>query len=154
MEKNIQGHRLQVKWPKSNSKKEWAKIDADLIKILNGIKGSVEKKLEKMGDLIYSYGAERFGAKEMGKKHVTSILPKSRRQQQIERLVRERRDWEAMEEIFTGGKSRHRPPTGRSKGMPRKVAESRKSQALTQKEREGKNILLQGSLQICERTLH
>lgn len=77
MEKNIQGHRLQVKWPKSNSKKEWAKIDADLIKVLNGIKGSVEKKLEKMGDLIYSYGAERFGANEMGKKHATSILPKS-----------------------------------------------------------------------------
>ncbi|KAJ8385450.1 hypothetical protein AAFF_G00189020 [Aldrovandia affinis] len=45
-------------WPKSSSKKEWATVDADLIKILDGVKGTVEKKLEKIGDLIYVYGAE------------------------------------------------------------------------------------------------
>lgn len=60
LEKNIQGHRPHVKWPKSSSKKEWATVDADLIKILDGAKGTVEKKLEKMSDLIYSYGVERF----------------------------------------------------------------------------------------------
>lgn len=48
--------------------------------------------MEKMGDLIYSYGAKRFRTKEMSKKHVTLPLPKSRRQQQIKRPVRERRD--------------------------------------------------------------
>lgn len=47
-----------VKWPKSNSK-EWETINTDLSLILNNIKGSAEKKLEKMGDLIYSYGERR-----------------------------------------------------------------------------------------------
>lgn len=86
LEKNIQGHRPQVKWPKSNSKKEWAKIDADQIKILDGTRGTAEKKLEKMGDMIYSYGAERFGTKKTGKKDRTPTTPpKSRRQQEIQR---------------------------------------------------------------------
>ena len=93
LEKNIQGHRPQVKWPKSSSKKEWATVDADLIKILDGIKGTVEKKLEKMGDLNYFYGAERFRTKKTGKKDMTPTTPpKSRRQQEIQRLVKERRD--------------------------------------------------------------
>ncbi|KAJ8362449.1 hypothetical protein AAFF_G00374010 [Aldrovandia affinis] len=80
-------------WPKSSSKKEWATVDADLIKILDGVKGTVEKKLEKIGDLIYVYGAERFGTKQTGKKDMTpTIPPKSRRQQEIQRLVKQRRD--------------------------------------------------------------
>ncbi|KAJ8390061.1 hypothetical protein AAFF_G00110750 [Aldrovandia affinis] len=80
-------------WPKSSSKKEWATVDADLIKILDGVKGTVEKKLEKIGDLIYIYGAERFGTKQTGKKDMTpTIPPKSRRQQEIQRLVKQRRD--------------------------------------------------------------
>uniref|UniRef100_A0A3B1JD36 Reverse transcriptase domain-containing protein n=1 Tax=Astyanax mexicanus TaxID=7994 RepID=A0A3B1JD36_ASTMX len=93
LEKNIQGHRPQVKWPKSNSKKEWETIDADLIKILEGTSGIVEKQLEKMGDLIYCYGAERYGTKETGKKDRRSITPPmSRRQKEIQLLVRERRE--------------------------------------------------------------
>ncbi|KAJ8409025.1 hypothetical protein AAFF_G00240460 [Aldrovandia affinis] len=80
-------------WPKSSSKKEWATVDADLIKILDGVKGTVDKKLEKIGDLIYVYGAERFGTKQTGKKDMTpTIPPKSRRQQEIQRLVKQRRD--------------------------------------------------------------
>ena len=91
--KNIQGHRPQVKWPKSSSKKEWATIDADLTKILDRIRGTVEKKLEKMGDMIYSYGAERFKTKNTGKKDRTPTTPpKSRRQQEIQRLVKKRRN--------------------------------------------------------------
>lgn len=65
MEKNIQGHRHQVK---SCSKKEWATINADLTNILGRLSGTVDKKLEKRGDLIYSYGAERFGLKQPRKK--------------------------------------------------------------------------------------
>lgn len=43
-----------------------------------------------MGDLIYNYGAEHFGAAEKRKK--TSSTPiKSRRQQEIDHLVKERR---------------------------------------------------------------
>ena len=93
LEKNMQGHRPHVKWPKSSSKKEWATIDVDLIKILDGLKGTAEKKLEKMGDLIYAYGAERFGTQDTGKKdNPTTTLPKSRRQKEIECLVKERRE--------------------------------------------------------------
>lgn len=64
VEKNIQGYRPQVKWPKSGSKTEWTTVNVDLSKILNELRGTAEKKLDKMSDLIYSYGAERFGVKE------------------------------------------------------------------------------------------
>ena len=65
-------------------------IDTDISKLLGQLRGTAVKKLERMGDLIYSYGAERFGTAEKRKK--TSATPtKSRRQQEIERLVKERR---------------------------------------------------------------
>ena len=91
VEKNIQASRPQIKWPKSSSKKEWVAIDTDLSNILGGLKGASEKKLEKMSDLIYSYGEERFGIREPGKKKTTSP-PMSRRQREIKRLVKERRE--------------------------------------------------------------
>ncbi|KAJ8413897.1 hypothetical protein AAFF_G00064950 [Aldrovandia affinis] len=93
LEKNIQGHRPHVIWPKSSSKKEWATVDADLIKILDGVKGTVEKKLEKIGDLIYVSRSGKVRTKQTGKKDMTpTIPPKSRRQQEIQRLVKQRRD--------------------------------------------------------------
>lgn len=63
-------------------KQEWATINADLTNILGRLRGTVDKKLEKMGDLIYSYGAERFGLKQPRKKE-TPTPPKSRRQREI-----------------------------------------------------------------------
>ena len=48
------------------------------------------KKLERLGDLIYSYGAERFGVADK-RRSIPSIPSQSRRQQEIERLVKERR---------------------------------------------------------------
>ncbi len=45
-----------------------------------------------MCDLIYSYGMERFSVKERGKKEAKTIPPKSRRQQEIMLLVKERRN--------------------------------------------------------------
>lgn len=50
------------------------------------------RKLERMGDLIYSNGAEKFGTKQRRKMETSSALPKSRRQQEIENRVKERRD--------------------------------------------------------------
>lgn len=72
-----------------SSKKEWATINADLTNILGRLRGTVDKKLEKMGDLIYSFGAERFGLKLTRKKE-TLTPPRSRRQRDIEQLVKER----------------------------------------------------------------
>lgn len=89
MEKKIQGYRPHVKWPKSCSKKEWGTVNADLSSILEGLQETAEKKLERMGDLFYEYGVESFGAKDPRKKK-TSASPKSRRQHEIERLVKER----------------------------------------------------------------
>ncbi|KAK0141132.1 hypothetical protein N1851_021873 [Merluccius polli] len=48
------------------------------------------KKLERMGNLIYAYGVEQFGVVE-GKQSTPSIPSKSRRQTEIDRLVKERR---------------------------------------------------------------
>ena len=108
MEKNIQGHRPQVKWPKSSSKKEWATIDTDLSNILDELSGTVVKKLERMGDLIYSYGAGRFGSKHQRKTETSSAPPKSRRQQEIESLVKKKKGIEeTVEESLTGGESGH-----------------------------------------------
>ena len=54
------------------------------------LRGTAGKKLERMGELIYNYSAERFRTAEKRKKTPT-MSTKSRRQQEIERLVKERR---------------------------------------------------------------
>jgi len=69
---------------------EWAMVDVDLGLILEEIQGTGEKKLERMSDPIYFYRAERFVTKEQRKE--TPTPPKSRRQQEIEHLIKERRD--------------------------------------------------------------
>ncbi|XP_035848687.1 uncharacterized protein LOC118493289 [Sander lucioperca] len=89
-EKKIQGRRPLVKWPKACDKTLWKERNTDLCNILEGIRGTTMKKLERMGDLIYAYGVERFGVVE-GKQATPSILTKSRRQTEIDRLVKERR---------------------------------------------------------------
>lgn len=60
-EEKIKGHRPSVKWPRAVDKKEWETINNDLRKILEQQTGTAEKKLERMGDIIYCYGEERFG---------------------------------------------------------------------------------------------
>ena len=37
--------------------------NADLSKILEGLQGTAEQKLERMGDLIYEYSIEKFEPK-------------------------------------------------------------------------------------------
>ena len=53
--------------------------------------GIAEKKLERMGDIIYHNGEERFGVNTRRSDKVTPALVKSKRQQESKRLVRERR---------------------------------------------------------------
>ncbi|CAB1436094.1 unnamed protein product [Pleuronectes platessa] len=60
-EEKIKGHRPSGKWPKAAEKREWETIKKDLTKILEQQVGTAEKKLERMGDIIYHYGEERFG---------------------------------------------------------------------------------------------
>ena len=80
-----------MKWPKAVEKREWETINNDLTKILEQQVGTAEKKLERMGDIIYHYGEERFGVNERRSGKTPPAPAKSRRQQEIEILVRERR---------------------------------------------------------------
>ncbi len=100
-ENKIQGRKPQVRWPKSCEKKEWKTIDTDISNLLGQLRGTVVKKLEWMGDLIYNYGAERFGTAEKRKK-ASSTPAKSRRQQVIERQG-EKAAEKTMEENPRGG---------------------------------------------------
>lgn len=59
----MKGRKPQIVWPKSSQKNEWHAVDTDLTCLLEAQKGSVEQKLDKMGDVMYNYGAERFGTK-------------------------------------------------------------------------------------------
>ncbi|XP_034025486.1 LOW QUALITY PROTEIN: S-adenosyl-L-methionine-dependent tRNA 4-demethylwyosine synthase TYW1-like [Thalassophryne amazonica] len=63
VERKMEGRKPQILWPKSSQKKEWETINIDIVHLLEGLKGGVEKKLVKIGEIIYSYGAERFGVK-------------------------------------------------------------------------------------------
>lgn len=87
----IKGRRSSVKWPKAVEKKEWETVNNLLTKILEQQVCTAEKKLEGMVDIIYHYGEERFGVIERRSGKATPAPAKSRRQQEIERLVRERR---------------------------------------------------------------
>lgn len=97
-----------MKWPKPNSK-EWETINTDLSLILNNIKGSAEKKLEKIGDLIFSYEEEKCGVKEQVRKKDMLPTPKSRRLQ--ETCEREATAKKAVEKGNSGRKGRHQLPS-------------------------------------------
>ncbi len=52
--------KLKMHWLNSCLKKEWETTDTDLICLLEELKGCVERKLQKMGDAMNNYRAERF----------------------------------------------------------------------------------------------
>ncbi|MGH0142392.1 UNVERIFIED_CONTAM: hypothetical protein FKN15_009546 [Acipenser sinensis] len=60
-EKNLNGHKPGVKWPRACEKTAWNTVNTDLCFALERLSGTVEKKLDKFGDIIYAYGSERFG---------------------------------------------------------------------------------------------
>lgn len=67
------------------------KINMNLIVSLEQIKGTIEKKLERMGDVLYQYGMEWFGVQVKKGRTQAPVVLTSRRQQEIKLLVRERR---------------------------------------------------------------
>ena len=90
LERKISGNKPRVKWPGASEKKQWETINRDLTSVLQRMSGTVERKLDKMGDIIYSYGAERYGVRSK-QGRLPALESKSRRQQEIDRLIRERR---------------------------------------------------------------
>ncbi|KAK9524410.1 hypothetical protein VZT92_016806 [Zoarces viviparus] len=90
------GHKPGVKWPKAVEKKEWEIINNDLSKILEQQVGTTTRKLEKMGDIIYNYGEERFGVNKVRSRKKVPAPAKSWRQQEMDKLVRERRQMKKL----------------------------------------------------------
>lgn len=68
----------------------WEEVDVDLYNISEMLRATTMKKSERMGELICSFGAEHFGVVER-KKSTPMIPTKSRRQKEMDCLVRERR---------------------------------------------------------------
>lgn len=52
VEGRLPGLRLPVKWPGAGEKKSWERANADLIATLEQLRGTTEKKLERMGDYL------------------------------------------------------------------------------------------------------
>ncbi|MGH0165169.1 UNVERIFIED_CONTAM: hypothetical protein FKN15_048879 [Acipenser sinensis] len=59
-EKNLNGHKPGVKWPRACEKTAWDTVNTDLCFALERLSGTVEKKLDKFGDIIYAYGSESY----------------------------------------------------------------------------------------------
>lgn len=72
------------------NKKLWETINMGLTLSLEKLRGTVEKKFDRMGDVIYQYGSERFGVQERPGGQKVQTAPVSRRQQEIKRLVLKR----------------------------------------------------------------
>lgn len=88
-ETKIQKRRPPINWPKSSEKKVWETVNTDLILQLEQLRGTAVKKLERLGDSIYSYRAEREVAEKRSSR--PSIPTQSRRQQEMTHLVKGRR---------------------------------------------------------------
>lgn len=80
---------MVIKWPKSWEKTLLNEMNTNLCNILETLRGTTLKRLEKLADFIYNYGAERFGTGER-RRSTQTIIIKSRTQKEIEHLVRER----------------------------------------------------------------
>lgn len=106
VERSLLSYRLRVKWPGAVDKKRWETVNIDLSLTLSQLRGTVEKKLEKMGN-IYQYGADHFGVLQSRGAKQAPTPPVSRRQQEIKHLVQERRQlrklWRKASEVEKEG---------------------------------------------------
>ncbi|KAL6460670.1 hypothetical protein MHYP_G00306360 [Metynnis hypsauchen] len=91
VERRLPGYKLHVKWPGAAEKKVWEMVNDDLCRSLEQLRGTAEKKLENMGNIIYEYGAEHFGVLQPKVARQAPSPPVSRRQQKIKCLVQELR---------------------------------------------------------------
>ena len=49
--------KARVRWARANDRKEWETVNRDLSVILSRLRGNAVERLEKMGDIVYLYGA-------------------------------------------------------------------------------------------------
>ena len=89
----MDGKRPEILWPKSCQKKERATINSDHVWLLKRSERRCAKDDRKDWGIICTYSAERFrtSSKNSRTPKQPQAQPRSRRQQQIDRLVKERR---------------------------------------------------------------
>lgn len=82
--------RIKIKWPRANMQEVWCRLDEDLSGVLqHSLQGTVERKLNMMGNIIYEECRERFG--EHTTKQTTAPRQKGRRERHIKLLISDRR---------------------------------------------------------------
>ncbi|MGH0127225.1 UNVERIFIED_CONTAM: hypothetical protein FKN15_074920 [Acipenser sinensis] len=107
IEKNLNRHKPGVKWPRACEKTAWDTVNPDVCFALARLSGKVEKKLDKFGDIIYTYGSKRFGVEKRKEKEQT-IPVKCRRQQETaeEAMEKSRTKSEGGTQSLTTGHKR------------------------------------------------
>lgn len=87
-ERKEPGRRQIVKWPKTNEVAVWQQLDEDLSFILEqSLRGQVETKLNRIGDIMYEECRSRF---RVGAEKQKGSKQKGRREREIEQLVKRR----------------------------------------------------------------
>lgn len=102
IERRLVGHRPRVKWPAAAYKKQWEAINSDLSLTLEQLKGTMEKKLESMGDIITLWYTRRERPEKVSN---CANLQEATRDQAPHPT--EEAASEAVEESLGGGKGRH-----------------------------------------------
>lgn len=133
--------RNKIKWPKANETEEWKKLDEHLSKLLQNIlRGSVESKLNRLGEILYEECSNRYGEVTIREAAPRS---KGRREKEIDELVAGRRQlrkrWKKSEEfekeglkvLRVGKESPCQPYGGRSASEGRGKGRKKKDQAST-----------------------
>ena len=82
--------RKKIKWPKGKNQEEWRRLDDHLKGVLeHSLRGTVERKLTLLSNIIYEECRERFG--ECATKRASAQRQKGRRERYIDELVSQRR---------------------------------------------------------------
>lgn len=70
--RKISGNKPQVKWPGASEKTQRETINRDLTSVLQGMSGTVERKRNNTGDILYSDRAELYGGMEQARKSTST----------------------------------------------------------------------------------
>ena len=91
VKRRLPRHKPQGRWPGATDKKLWQTVNTDLTLALEQLQGTVENKMERMGDIIYQYAAWYFRIQDGKNAKKASVPPLSKRLNKIKFLVQEKR---------------------------------------------------------------
>ena len=139
-EEVIEGRKGKIKWSAMAEEREWCEFGEDITSILeNNLKGTLKRKLEVMGDMIYNLGELRFGILEKKKQ---ALKESSRRQREIKRLRQElrslRKRWKKADVDEKKGLAELRDQVRQTLGSLRRAEYQRRERK--EKERQRKTL--------------